>query len=231
MNIGQLRDAARLIWEAALNAAIPSVCIRNAIQAGMEASQSAAGNLPLDGRLIVIGAGKASARMAQVVEEIFGDRIAGGLVVTKYGHSLPLPEFNFWKPASHPGRCRCPGSHSRRGKCFPVLPPMTPSLPDIRRWFGPLAGPCGRDIARRKTGSYITPDAGRCHDPRAERRQKASLLDEGWAARTLGVAGARRFFDHVRCHRRPAGLHRLGTNGSGHDVLFRCHGDCATLWD
>lgn len=46
--------------------------------------------LRMSGKLIVIGAGKAASRMAQVIEERFGDRITAGLVVTKYGHGLPL---------------------------------------------------------------------------------------------------------------------------------------------
>ncbi len=43
-----------------------------------------------ESRLLVIGAGKAGAAMAVETEIIFGNRINGGLVVTKYGHSLPL---------------------------------------------------------------------------------------------------------------------------------------------
>jgi glycerate 2-kinase len=41
-------------------------------------------------QIYLVGAGKASAPMAQAIEEIFGDRITRGLIVTKYGHSLPL---------------------------------------------------------------------------------------------------------------------------------------------
>lgn len=40
-------------------------------------------------RVLVVGAGKASPRMCQAVEEVLGDRIAGGLIVTKTGHSVP----------------------------------------------------------------------------------------------------------------------------------------------
>ncbi len=40
--------------------------------------------------LILIGYGKASAAMAAAAEEIIGDRITKGLVVTKYGHGRPL---------------------------------------------------------------------------------------------------------------------------------------------
>jgi len=40
-------------------------------------------------QICLVGAGKASAPMAQAIEEILGDRITRGLIVTKYGHSLP----------------------------------------------------------------------------------------------------------------------------------------------
>ncbi|HOJ14167.1 MAG TPA: glycerate kinase [Deltaproteobacteria bacterium] len=41
-------------------------------------------------RIMVLGVGKASCRMARAVEEILGDRVEGGLVVTKYAHAEPL---------------------------------------------------------------------------------------------------------------------------------------------
>jgi hydroxypyruvate reductase len=41
-------------------------------------------------RILVLGAGKASARMARAVEEILGERISGGLVAVKYGHAETL---------------------------------------------------------------------------------------------------------------------------------------------
>ncbi len=41
-------------------------------------------------RIVVIGAGKASAPMARAVEEILGDRIDRGVIVVKYGHTVPL---------------------------------------------------------------------------------------------------------------------------------------------
>ena len=41
-------------------------------------------------RILVLGAGKASARMAKALEDILGDRIDQGLVSTKYGHGEPL---------------------------------------------------------------------------------------------------------------------------------------------
>ena len=41
------------------------------------------------GRVVVVGAGKATARMAVALEDILGGRIAEGLIAVKYGHSLP----------------------------------------------------------------------------------------------------------------------------------------------
>src|SRR5512132_3298618 len=40
-------------------------------------------------RIVVVGAGKAAARMAQAVERRLGARIDTGLVVVKYGHGAP----------------------------------------------------------------------------------------------------------------------------------------------
>jgi hydroxypyruvate reductase len=101
VNIIELRHSARLIWEAALNAASPSTCLRNFIQAADGELIVAGQKIPRKGRLFVVGTGKASAKMAQVVEEILGDRISGGLVVTKYGHASPLRRVRLME-AGHP---------------------------------------------------------------------------------------------------------------------------------
>jgi len=53
------------------------------------------------GRVWVVGAGKAAAPMADAVEEILGARVAGGLVVTKYGHGAPLRRVEL-REAGHP---------------------------------------------------------------------------------------------------------------------------------
>jgi hydroxypyruvate reductase len=101
MTVSELRQHARQIWEAALLAANPSTSLHNAIQVS-NGTLSVAGRLiPLEGRLIVVGAGKAAARMAQVVEEIAGNHISGGLVVTKYGHGLDLRRIHLVE-AGHP---------------------------------------------------------------------------------------------------------------------------------
>ena len=40
--------------------------------------------------IFVIGMGKASAAMAKAIEDLLGDRIKGGIVNVKYGHTVPL---------------------------------------------------------------------------------------------------------------------------------------------
>lgn len=52
-------------------------------------------------RIIVVGAGKATARMAQAVEALLGERISAGLIVVKDGHSLPLSVIEQME-AAHP---------------------------------------------------------------------------------------------------------------------------------
>jgi glycerate 2-kinase len=101
MTVSQLRQYAREIWEAALHAANPSTSLHNAIQVSDGVLSVAGRRFPLTGRLIVVGAGKAAARMAQVVEEIAGNHVTGGLVVTKYGHALPLKRIRLVE-AGHP---------------------------------------------------------------------------------------------------------------------------------
>jgi len=52
-------------------------------------------------KIFLIGTGKASASMAQAIEKIFGDRITKGIIITKYGHILPLKETK-WIECGHP---------------------------------------------------------------------------------------------------------------------------------
>ncbi len=52
-------------------------------------------------RIIVVGAGKASARMAQALEKVLGRRVADGLVIVKTGHALPTKRIAI-REAAHP---------------------------------------------------------------------------------------------------------------------------------
>lgn len=52
-------------------------------------------------RILALGAGKASARMAKALEDILQDRISGGLISVKYGHAEPLKRIEVVE-AGHP---------------------------------------------------------------------------------------------------------------------------------
>lgn len=61
-------------------------------------------------KVFVIGAGKATAPMAQAMEKILGDRLEGGLIVVKYGHVEELERIETVESA-HP----VPDENGRRG--------------------------------------------------------------------------------------------------------------------
>jgi len=52
-------------------------------------------------RILVVGAGKADAPMAQAVESLLGERVSDGIIVVKDGHGLPLQRVKVHE-ASHP---------------------------------------------------------------------------------------------------------------------------------
>ncbi|MET0850147.1 MAG: DUF4147 domain-containing protein [Candidatus Rokuibacteriota bacterium] len=87
----RLRAAARDILDAALAAADTRPLVERAL-GGLE--------LPR-GRLVVVGAGKASGAMADTVERVLGDRIDAGLVVVKDGYAAPTRRIRMME-AGHP---------------------------------------------------------------------------------------------------------------------------------
>jgi len=82
------RELLRRLFDAAIAAADPALCVPP--------------HLPPDdgGRLIVIGAGKASAAMALAVEQNWSGPLEG-TVVTRYGHGVPCERIKIVE-ASHP---------------------------------------------------------------------------------------------------------------------------------
>jgi hydroxypyruvate reductase len=98
------RAVARAVWEAALAAADVGPLVRRALV--VEGGVLRAGSLRCDladlGRVLVLGAGKASAAMAQEVEAILGaDVVAGGLVVVRDGYGRPTKRVRVVE-AGHP---------------------------------------------------------------------------------------------------------------------------------
>ncbi|WP_338549836.1 glycerate kinase type-2 family protein [Roseovarius phycicola] len=82
----------------------PALFLRTLFDRAVEVAdpmQSLAAHLPPkpEGRLIVVGAGKASARMAEAVEDVYGS--CEGLVITRYGYARPCKGIEIVE-AAHP---------------------------------------------------------------------------------------------------------------------------------
>lgn len=84
----QAQALLRRMFDAAVAAALPSRCVPAHLPP------------PPAGRLVVIGAGKASAAMAQAVEAHWTGPLSG-VVVTRYGHGVPCQRIQVLE-ASHP---------------------------------------------------------------------------------------------------------------------------------
>ncbi len=82
------RDLLQALFAAAVNAAQPEHCIPRFLPA------------PPTGRTLVIGAGKASAAMARVLEQHWPGELSG-LVVTRYGYAVPCERIEIVE-AAHP---------------------------------------------------------------------------------------------------------------------------------
>src|SRR5437867_1232418 len=82
------RELLRRMFDAAINAAQPAHCIPPHLPA-----------VP-PGRLLVVGAGKASAAMARAVEDNWSGELSG-LVVTRYGYGVPCRRIEIVE-AAHP---------------------------------------------------------------------------------------------------------------------------------
>ncbi len=87
-----LRDAGLQIFRAALRAGDVRPLVARAVDSV---------DLSRHRRILVVGAGKASGAMARALEEILGDRISGGLVVVKDGHTARTRKIKLVE-AGHP---------------------------------------------------------------------------------------------------------------------------------
>ena len=98
-----LRADAREIFSAGLKSGDPLVAVARQVQLRDYCLAVGEGRYNLDEvrRVLVVGCGKAAARMALALQEILGARIAGGTVVVKYGHGLPLEKIKVIE-AGHP---------------------------------------------------------------------------------------------------------------------------------
>jgi glycerate 2-kinase len=102
-NNQRLRQQIVSVLEAALTAVDPITCVTSALRIDGETMHIGGRQYNLGDfrRILVIGAGKAGAPMASAVEGALGDRVDGGLVVVKSGHSGPTRHIDIVE-ASHP---------------------------------------------------------------------------------------------------------------------------------
>ncbi len=79
------------IIDAALRAVNPSVAVKNTLRrdGNFLYCGDAVYNLDAIARITVTGFGKAGAPMAHAVHSLLADRISAGVVIVKYGHTLP----------------------------------------------------------------------------------------------------------------------------------------------
>jgi glycerate-2-kinase len=97
------QDELTEIFNAALAAVDPYHAVLNALRLENNCLLIGAASYALSGyqRIVVVGAGKASARMALAIEHVLGARINKGLIIVKDGHSAALQSIRQIE-ASHP---------------------------------------------------------------------------------------------------------------------------------
>lgn len=97
LSLDEMRKMAEVIFGKAVAAVNPSEALKKSVHIQNEVltiqipgdSKKSFDLSPFQ-RIFVIGAGKASASMAQAMEEIFNGRLTSGIITTKHGHGLPL---------------------------------------------------------------------------------------------------------------------------------------------
>ena len=86
-----LQHDAKQIIDRSLQTVLPDAAVRRALE-----------EHPIDRGATVIAIGKAAWRMARAAQQVLGERLKSGIVITKYGHSEgPLPRMTIFE-AGHP---------------------------------------------------------------------------------------------------------------------------------
>ncbi len=97
------RKVLERILHAGLQAVDPEEAVRKHVERRGNKLIVDGGTYDLDAfkRILIFGAGKGTAPMAKALEDILGDRAAGGWITVKYGHGLPLQKTRVME-AAHP---------------------------------------------------------------------------------------------------------------------------------
>jgi glycerate 2-kinase len=107
-----MKDTCLAIFRAGLKAVDPYEATKRALRLSGGELQVGEHSYRLDDfkRIVMVGAGKGSAPMAQAVEEVLGGRLEGGLIVVKYGYTASLQKIKLIE-GGHP----IPDEAGRRG--------------------------------------------------------------------------------------------------------------------
>src|ERR1051325_8397114 len=99
----ELRRDAHAIFDAALQAVDPAELVKRHFRRDGDTIEVFERRYDLSGyrHVYVVGAGKAAAAMGRAVENLLAERIDRGIVIVKYGHSLPLTKLKLLQ-AGHP---------------------------------------------------------------------------------------------------------------------------------
>ncbi len=102
-SLAQLRRDARAIFDAGVAAADSFLAVERHVSIDRQILRVAGKDYDLDRyrRVIILGAGKASARMAQALEGLLLNRISGGVINVKRGSAVPLRAITV-NEAGHP---------------------------------------------------------------------------------------------------------------------------------
>ena len=103
LGTGSLHAQALDVLDAALTAVSPAQAIRRTLR--RDGDTLLVADRPYDlqrfRRVLVVGAGKATAPMARAVEELLADRLTAGTVTVKYGYTEPVERITI-REAGHP---------------------------------------------------------------------------------------------------------------------------------
>ena len=218
MPLSDPRSFLRSLFDAAVAAADPMRCVPAALPPKPA------------GRVVVIGAGKASARMAEAVEAVWGP--CEGLVLTRYGYGRPTRGIEIVEAAHPVPDARGLAATARMLRLVEGLGEDDFVLALISGGGSALlvqpAG--GITLAREAGGQRRAPRLGRA-DRRDEHRAQAPLPGEGRPAGGGGLAGAGAGADDLGHSRRRPGADRLGADRGGRIDACRRAGDPGALGD
>lgn len=108
LRLAEMKENALAIFKAALDAVEPREAVSRSLSRSDNVLRIVSGkklikkiDLRTTDRIFLVGAGKASAPMAEAIEEIVGNRLSKGIVVVKTGHGINLKKTTCLE-ASHP---------------------------------------------------------------------------------------------------------------------------------